>query len=140
MSYGAANSLQKAIYGALLAHGEVYAMVGDAIFDQAPAGPLPPLYLSLGTEQVLARGDCSAALSRHSVTVTVVSEDAGFTRAKLLAEAVSDALDGAKPTLSRGRILSLRFARARATRFGNNRKRRIDLRFEALVDVPRILT
>jgi hypothetical protein len=57
------------------------------------------------------------------------SDDAA---AKDAAAAVVDALDGAPLTLSRGRIVFLRFDRARADRKG--RDRQIDLRFRARVE------
>ena len=136
MSYGASAALQAAIHERLAADAGVFAAVGDAIHDAVPPGPLPPLFLSLGTEEASARGDGGGGVTRHRLTVSVISEAAGFRQAKLAAAAVCDALEGAVPALEleRGRIVSLRFERAQAARTSGNRRRRIDLRFVALVD------
>ena len=134
MSYGAAAALQQAVYQALLADAEVMAQSGGAIYDAVPSGLVPPLYLSLGAEDASSRYDGDGAIARHRVTVSVISDAAGFQSAKLLAAAVCAVLDGAAPPLDHGQILDLHFEQARARRAGRNRKRRIDLRFAALVD------
>ena len=134
MSYGSGAALQAAVYQALAGDAAVAAAVGSAIYDAVPAGTLPDLYISLGVEQATAVRDQGGAVVRHQVVVSVLSDDAGFARAKELAADVSDALDGAALTLDRGRLLSLGMDRARARRADKNRKRRIDLRFVALVD------
>lgn len=140
MSYAASAGLQTAVYGLLVADAGVSALVGDAVYDAVPGGQVPALYVMIGGEQVLAKADCSATLSRHRLMVRVVTEASGFESAKVLAGAISDALDGARPTLDRGQVLSLRFDQARASRVGRNNKRHIEMRFDALVDVPRILS
>jgi hypothetical protein len=134
MSFGASAALQAAIFQILSADAAVAAAVGGAIHDGVPSGPVPPLFLSLGAEEATARGDGGGSVTRHRLTVSVISEAAGFREAKLAAAAVCDALDGALPALERGRLLSLRFERAQAARTSGNRRRRIDLRFAALVD------
>ncbi len=65
--------------------------------------------------------------------MTVVSEAAGFQAAKEVAAAISDALVDARPPLARGRVVRLDFVRAAARRAGRAARRRIDLRFSALV-------
>jgi len=83
---------------------------------------------------VRERGDISGAGAEHRVTVSVVSDAAGFLAAKQAAGAVSDALHGAALTLARGRLVALTFLRARAVRTGAGQRRRIDLTFRARVD------
>ena len=135
MSYGSAAELQQAVYQALLVDAEVMAKSGGAIYDAVPSGLVPPLYLSLGAEDATARYDGGGSIARHRVTVSVISDAAGFQAAKLLAAAVCEALDGSAPALDHGQVLDLHFEQARARRAGRNRKRRIDLRFAALVDI-----
>jgi hypothetical protein len=64
----------------------------------------------------------------------VVAEAGGFAAAKAAAAAISDALADARPALARGRVVQMDFRRAVARRVGRNARRRIDLRFAALVD------
>ncbi len=135
MSYGSSAALQAAIYQHLLDDPSVSAQVGPNVFDAVPAGTVPPVYISLGPEEVLSAGDKTSKGARHRFTVSVISENAGFQAAKTVAAAVSDALDDANPALSMGRVVRMQFQRAVARRIGNGTKRRIDLRFEARVEV-----
>lgn len=134
MSYGAAAALQAAIYERLASDAALGALVGGAIHDAVPKGRAPDLYVTLGPEEVRERGDISGAGAEHRVTVSVISEAAGFLAAKQAAGAVSDALDGAALGLARGRLVALNFLRARAIRTGAGQRRRIDLTFRARVD------
>lgn len=131
MSYGGGLSLQRAIYGVLTADAALGTLVGEAIYEAPPAGALPDLWVSLGGERVRDRSSVSGAGAQHDLTVSVVC-DGGYARAKAAAEAISDALDGARPTLNRGRVTDMRFLRARAGRRGSTR--RIDLVFRAFWD------
>ena len=134
MSYGTAQALQMAVYGALVADPTLSALVGTAIYDELPPGPVEGTYVSLGAEDVrdLSAGD--GGLAAHSFGVSVVSASEGFSEAKAVAAAVSDALIDAVPALSRGRIVSLRFVRARAKRVRAGQVRRIDMTFRAIVE------
>ncbi|MDF0600940.1 DUF3168 domain-containing protein [Psychromarinibacter sp. C21-152] len=134
MSYGVASALQAAVYQHLQADAALAALVGDAIFDAAPAGEVPALYVALGPEDVRAAGDATGAGARHDFTVSVVSGAAGFHAAKAAAAAVSDALVDAGLTLARGRLVRLGFLKARARRAENGTQRQIDLRFRARVE------
>lgn len=132
MSYGSAAALQAAVFAALTGDAAVAALSGGAIHDALPPGPVPPLYVALGPERVREAADKTGAGAVHLFPVTVVSEAAGFAGAKALAVAVSDVLDGADLTLARGRLVSLRFQRARARRVDGGRE--IELWFRARVD------
>lgn len=134
MSYAMAAGLQAAVYQRLMQDAALTALVGGAIHDAVPPGRVPPLYVTLGPEDVRERGDGSAGGAWHRFTVTVVSESAGFQRAKAVAGAVSDALVGADLSLARGRLTGLTFLRARARRETGGQARRIDLTFQARVD------
>ena len=134
MSYGASAALQAAIYQRLTGDATIAAQVGSAIYDAIPAGPLPTTYVTLGPEDVRERSDRTAGGAWHRFTISVVTEDAGFHAAKVLAAAVGDALVDANLTLSRGRLAGLHFYRARARRESGGQRRRIDLTFRARID------
>lgn len=135
MSYGVAAALQKAVYSQLAADPALAALIGTAVFDTAPSGPVPDTYVSLGPEDVRDRSDNSGQAAEHRFIVSVVSEAQGFAGAKAVAGAVTDALEAALPALDRGRVIGLWFERASARRTGTaGRARRIDLRFRARVE------
>ncbi len=134
MSYAMAAALQEAVYQTLLADPALAALVGSDIFDAAPPGTVPPIYVSLGPEEASDGSDQSGRGAVHEFTVSVVSQAAGFRTAKEAAAAVSDALLGASLVLSRGRVVYLNFLRAKAARVEGADLRRIDLRFRAYLE------
>lgn len=134
MSYALGAALQMAVYETLTQDTAISALIGDAIYDNAPAGAEPALYAFLGTEDAFARNDKTGTGALHRFTVSVVSQEAGFTRAKAVAGAISDALHGAQPAMARGRVVSLNFERARARRTNPEQRRQIELRFAARVE------
>ncbi|MCR8723628.1 DUF3168 domain-containing protein [Frigidibacter sp. ROC022] len=133
MSYGAAAALQAAVYQALSDDAALTALVGNAIFDTAPPGPLPPIYVALGSEDVRDRSDMTGHGAAHDLLVSVVADAGGFQTAKQAAAAVSDVLVDADLSLSRGALVSMQFLRATARQTSQGRARRIDLRFRARV-------
>ena len=135
MSYAVSSALQRALYQRLASDPGVTALAGGAIFDKVPAGIPPATYVSLGPEDVRQLSDVSGGGAEHRLLVSVVTSEAGFQVAKDLAGAISDALDGAPLTLTRGRLVGLRFLRARAIRTQRGDTRRIDLSFRARVEV-----
>jgi hypothetical protein len=134
MSYGVAVALQAAIYQHLLADTELVGLIGSAIYDEVPNGTIPSTYVALGPETALDRSDKSGGGAEHRITISVVSDVAGFATSKTVAVAVSDALHGTALSLARGRLVSLNFDRAVASREEAANLRRIDLRFRARVD------
>jgi hypothetical protein len=134
MSYASAAALQQAIFAHLSTDPEVSAALDGAIFDALPAGPVPPLYLSLGPEVARDLSDHSAAGAEHDFTLSLIADAAGFQQAKLAAASVCDALAAPDLVLARGRLVSLRFIRATAKRDGAGQRRRIDLTFRARLD------
>lgn len=134
MSYGTALALQQAIYQRLTADSSLSSLVGTAIYDAVPPGLTGVTYVALGPEDVRDAADGSDHGALHEVTISVVSDAAGFTTAKQVAAAVSDALVDASLILSRGKLVSLNFHRARARRVQDADMRRIDLRFRARVE------
>ncbi|MFP1645170.1 DUF3168 domain-containing protein [Pontitalea aquivivens] len=134
MSYGMGAALQAAVYQRLRADAQVAGLVGDAVFDAVPPGPVAGTYVSLGPEDVRDASDVSGAGAEHDFTVSVITDAAGFQAAKAVAAAVSDALAGAALTLTRGRVVGIWFLRARARRVDTGALRRIDLVFRARLE------
>ena len=134
MSYGAAAALQSAVFAALSDNSALSGFVSGAIFDAEPAGVLPETYVSIGPEKVRSASDGSAGGAVHEISISVVTEEAGFAGAKTVAAAISDILVDADLPLSRGRLVSLRFLKAKAMRDDVGSNRRIDLSFRARID------
>ena len=133
MSYGVSSALQAAVYQHLAADGALAALVGTAIYDALPGGSLPSTYVTLGPETVRERSDKTGNGAEHTLTVSVVTDTAGFQAAKDVAAAVSDALVDTDLSLARGSLIYLNFDRAVARLEGTGTQRRIDLRFRARV-------
>ncbi|APX21416.1 MAG: DUF3168 domain-containing protein [Rhodobacteraceae bacterium] len=133
MSYAVSASLQAAIYQRLSSDDALAALVGSDIYDAPPAGTLPSLYVTLGAETARDASDATGRGAWHDLTVAVVTDAAGFQIAKTVAAAACDALADVDPALDRGRLVSLRFLKARAKRESGG-LRRIDMIFRARVE------
>ncbi len=133
MSYGVSAALQQAVYQRLQADSTLTALVGSAVYDAAPPGIVSGTYVSLGPEDVRDRSDGTGHGALHQITVSVVTDEAGFNGAKQVAAAVGDALMDATLILARGSLVYLNFYRARARRVQAADVRRIDLIFRARV-------
>lgn len=134
MSYGSGAALQAAVFARLAGDAVLAGLVGGAIHDALPEGPVGGTWISLGPEEVRDASDTGGAGARHDFTVSVLSDAPGFQAAKAVAVAVSDALMAAPLELARGRVAGLWFLRARARRVENAATRRIDLTFRARVE------
>lgn len=129
MSYGSAAALQAAIFQRLTA-----ATLGVPVVDALPAGTGTGTFVLIGPEEVTDASDKTGPGAEHRLTVSVISDAAGFRAVKDVAVAVSDSLGGAELVLSRGRLVSLRFLRALARRLDEGAVRRIDLTFRARIE------
>ncbi|HEU0220836.1 MAG TPA: DUF3168 domain-containing protein [Paracoccaceae bacterium] len=138
MTYALAWPLQEAVFAALQAHAGVTAIVGTRIYDAAPhAANVPdPLedYVTLGEELVRPFNTADGIGGTHDFAVTVHSGRDGFQRSKALAGAICDALIDAPLALSRGRLVALRFVQAQALRGRAPERRRVVLRFRAVIE------
>ncbi|GGG64258.1 hypothetical protein GCM10011415_08510 [Salipiger pallidus] len=133
MSYAMTAALQSAVYQTLVEDTALSALVGAHIYDALPQGTLPELYVTLGAETVRDASDATGVGAWHDFNVAVVTDAAGFQVAKTVAAAACDALSGAGPVLERGRLVSLRFLKAKAKRESGG-LRRIDMTFRARVE------
>jgi len=134
MSYGVAAALQAAVYAHLRDDPGLSALIGGDIFDAMPSGRVPDTFVTLGPEQAHDRSDKTGWGAEHRFTVSVVSDTAGFSAAKTVAAAISDALRDPHLSLARGRLVWLHFVRAAARREDKGAVRRIDLTFRARVE------
>ena len=134
MTYAIASALQAAVYTCLSADTTVQSLVGSNVFDALPSGILPSTFIVIGEEDARAKSDVTAAGAVHILTVSILSDAAGFAAAKAVAVATSDALADAALTLSRGHLVSLDFVDAKARRGKAPDGRRIDMRFRARVE------
>jgi hypothetical protein len=133
MSYANAAALQAAVYQHLISDAAVSARVGAEIYDSLPSGPLPALYVTLGSERARDASDGSGTGAWHDLTVAVITDQSGFQAAKEVAVAISDALQDAPLRLARGRLVGLQFLRAQAKRESNT-LRRVEMTFRARVE------
>ena len=131
MSYGVAAALQAAIYARLTT---APGLAGVAVVDAQPSGDGAGTFVLIGPEDVVDQSDKTGAGAVHNLTVAVISNSAGFAAAKTVAVAVSDALNEPPLVLTRGRLVGLRFLRAKARRLDQGGVRRIDLSFRARVE------
>lgn len=132
MSYGTTAALQAAIYGCLTGDAQVGALTGGHVYDALPEGALPPMYVSLGPETVRDATDGSAGGAQHDVLVTVHSAQPGYAGAKAVAAAVSDALLTRPVRPARGRVVAVRFLKARAR--SARSERRVEMWFRLRLD------
>lgn len=137
MSYLFGAGLQARIYERLAGDPAVVGLVGTAIHD----GPLKPGpegapcdYVTLGEETVRSNDTKTSVGSVHDFTVTVHSARDGFDRAKRIAAAICACLVDAPLAIEAGHLVALRFLRAGAERGPGPEKRKISMRFRAVLD------
>jgi hypothetical protein len=135
MSYLFAAGLQAGVYARLVADAGIAALVGGAIYDAPPAlTPGETDYVLLGEETVRDNATKTSDGALHDFSVVVHSGRDGFDHAKRVAAAVCAALVDAPLVLEAGRLVALRFLRAGAERGPAPLKRKVTLRFRAVVD------
>lgn len=128
------ESLQRGVFEILSQDLNLSGIVGSEIYDGRPTGELPDLFVSIGPELVLDRSDKTTRGAEHRFEVAVVTARDGFADAKAAAAAVTDALENAQPVLTRGRVISMSFQRARARRVRAGGTRVIEMTFRAIVE------
>ena len=137
MTYALAEPLQTAVYNRLASDGALTSLVNQDIYDAPmPLDPAtsPPDYITIGSEAVRDRGSKTSDGALHDVTIVVHSNANGYVRSKEIAAAICDALLDANLSLSRGKVVYLRFLKARADAAGAPVRRKISLIFRAFVE------
>ena len=135
MSYAFGSGLQARVYARLAGDAALAGLVGGAIYDGPPAlTPAETDYVTLGEESVRDFGTKTSDGATHDFSVTAYSGRDGFDGVKRVAAAICAALVDAPLTLDAGRLVALRFLRASAERGRAPVKRRVVLRFRAVVD------
>lgn len=130
MSYRGA-ALQSALHGRLTG---LAALDGIPVVDALPSGDVPLTYVLIGPEEVRDASDKSGNGAEHRVTLSVISEAAGFFSAKTIAAEIGDAMEAAALPLPEGRVVSIRFQRAVARRLEAGAARRIDLVYRIRIE------
>ena len=137
MSYAFGAGLQAAIYKRLVADAAVWDLVGNRIYDaplESGMDEVAPEHVTLGEETARAWTTKTSAGAIHDFDVTVHSGRNGFEAAKRIAGAVCAALVDAPLAVPGGQVVALRFLRAKAERNRAPEKRRVSLRFRAVLD------
>lgn len=138
MSYAVSAALQAAVYRRLSDDPTLAALVGGEIYDaplELARGQAAPDHITLGED--LAR-PFDTATSRgvvHDFGVSAHSGRDGFEAVKRIAGAVCESLVDAPLEISGGHLVALRFLRAKAERGPAPEKRKVTLRFRAVIDL-----
>ncbi|RMF37088.1 MAG: DUF3168 domain-containing protein [Alphaproteobacteria bacterium] len=138
MTYALSWPLQEAVFARLSADPTLSGLVGGRIYDAAPhavqaSDPLED-YVTLGEEVARAFDTATDHGASFDFAVAVHSGRQGYARAKAIAGAICDALIDAPLSLSRGKLIGLRFLQAQAQRGRPPVRRRIVLRFRAVIE------
>ena len=139
MTYALAWPLQEGLYSLICADPSCAEAFGFNVFDAAPpgsdAGLVPEgVYLTFGDEDVADWSTATTNGAVHMVTMTIHAPRRGFAEAKKAASAVSDAVMSGALTLSRGKVVTVRFVDARTRRAEADALRQIDMRFRITVE------
>jgi hypothetical protein len=137
VSYAVAAGLQAAVYARLRADAELWDLVGERIYDapiEVELGEGAPEHVTLGEETARAWDTKTSRGAIHDFDVTVHSARDGFDAAKRIASAVCGALLDSPLTVEGAQLVGVRFLRAKAERGRAPEKRKIALRFRAVLD------
>jgi hypothetical protein len=132
-----AADLQAAIYTRLTGDRELWDLVGDRIYDaplEAEEDETMPDHVTLGEESVRPWSSKTSDGAVHDFDVAVHSRRDGFSTAKRIAGAICAALVDAPLAVDAGRVVALRFVRAKSERGRAPEKRKVTLRFRAVID------
>lgn len=138
MTYAFSAGLQAAVYQRLAGDPELAGLIGGEIYDAplrvaAGAGTVAD-HITLGEETVRPNDTKTSQGAVHDFSVTVHSARDGFGTAKAIAAVVCESLIDAPLPLVQGHLVGVRFLQAKADRGKAPEKRRISLRFRAVVD------
>ena len=131
----AAFALQQAVFAALGANENVKDIVDDPprIFDSVPRGTHFP-YIVIGDDKESDWSTATERGSEHLLTIHVYSRAAGHKEARVAADAVVAALDGAALALVGFRLVDLRWQATDSARENDGETIHAQLRFRAVVE------
>lgn len=127
--------LQQAIFAALVASEDIKDIVDDPprVFDTVPRGaPFP--YIVIGDDRTSAWNTATERGSEHSLSVHVWSRAAGRKEARVAAEAVVAALDGAALSVPGFTLVDLRWLESETIRESDGETIHAQLRFRAVLE------
>ncbi len=138
MSYALSAALQAAVYRRLSADPSVSALVGSEIYDaplERARGQAAPDHITLGEDDARPNDTVTSRGAIHDFGVSVHSGRDGFDAVKRIAGAVCESLVDAPLEIGGGHLVALRFLRAKAERGPAPEKRKVTLRFRAVIDL-----
>jgi hypothetical protein len=126
--------LQKAVYGALIAHAGLVTLLGGArIYDEVPRGAAFP-YVTFGPSTMRDWSTGTETASEHILTLRVWSKSGGERDVHLILEAIRTALHEAALTVVGHRLVSLRHELSDAMRDPDGETYFGTARFRAVVE------
>jgi hypothetical protein len=128
-------ALQQAIYATLSSDDGVKALLGDPprVFDAPPRDAAFP-YCVIGDDAASDWSTVTEQGSEHIVSAHVWSRASGHREAKLIADAVQDALDGAELSVTGQSLIDLRWLDTNVSRDADGETVRAALRFRAVME------
>ena len=131
----ASFALQQAVFTALSADENIKDIVDDPprIFDTVPRGAAFP-YIVIGDDKETNWSTATETGSEHQLAIHVFSRAAGRKEARVAADAVVTALDGAALALAGFRLIDLRWQTTDSTRENDGETIHALLRFRAVVE------
>jgi hypothetical protein len=128
-------ALQQAVFATLSSSDAMKDAFGDPprIYDTPPRGTAFP-YCVIGDDAAQDWSTATEAGSEHALAVHVWSRANGHREAKLAAEALRDALDGAALAITGHALVDLRWLATDFTREPDGETLRATLRFRAVLE------
>jgi hypothetical protein len=128
-------ALQQAIFATLCASDDIKVVVGDPprVFDTPPRGTAFP-YIVIGDDTESDWSTATEAGSEHAIQVHVWSRADGRKEAKLVADAVRGALDGAELSVTGQTLIDIRYLETALTRDSDGETIHAVLRFRAVLE------
>ena len=126
-------ALQQAIYATLIASGDMQEVVGERVFDAPPRGAAFP-YVVIGDDTESDWSTATEPGSEHQIAIHVWSRAIGRREARLVAEAVKDALDGAELNVTGQALIDIRFLSVGFYREADGETTHGTLRFRAVLE------
>ena len=128
-------ALQQAVFAALSMSDAVKDAVGDPprVFDSPPRGAAFP-YVVIGEDETRDWSTATEGGSEHLLAIQVWSRADGRRQAKLAAEAVKDALDGAELAVDGQALIGIRHLATQTSRESDGETIRATLKFRAVLE------